>query len=43
MAEGQEPRKLITVTVKTPKDKQTIEAEEDEDIKEVNCAIFDFN
>lgn len=34
MAEGQEGKK-ITITVKTPKEKQQVEIEEDADIKKV--------
>ncbi|KAL0270666.1 UNVERIFIED_CONTAM: hypothetical protein PYX00_008002 [Menopon gallinae] len=34
MAEGQEAPKKITITVKTPKEKQTIECEEDASIKD---------
>lgn len=36
MAEGQEDPKKITITVKTPKEKQQIEIEEDADIKKVS-------
>lgn len=38
MAEGQEDPKKITITVKTPKEKQQVEIEEDADIKKVSCA-----
>lgn len=37
MAEGQEAKK-ITITVKTPKEKQQVEIEEDADIKKVRTA-----
>lgn len=36
MAEGQEAQKKITITVKTPKEKQTIECDEDASIKDVS-------
>lgn len=36
MAEAQEDTKKITITVKTPKEKQQIEIEEDADIKRVS-------
>lgn len=39
MAEGQEPTKKINLTVKTPKEKQTIEVEENASIKDV-CIGF---
>ncbi|XP_026328028.1 ubiquilin-1-like, partial [Hyposmocoma kahamanoa] len=35
MAEGQEEPKKITITVKTPKEKQQVEIEEDADIKKL--------
>lgn len=35
MAENQETSKKINVTVKTPKEKQTVEVEEDAEIKDV--------
>lgn len=38
MAEGQDPKK-ITITVKTPKEKQQVEIEEDADIKKVSKAL----
>lgn len=38
MAEAQEESKKITITVKTPKEKQQIEIEEDSDIKRVRIA-----
>lgn len=38
MAEGQEEPKKITITVKTPKEKQQVEIEEDADIKKVSLA-----
>lgn len=38
MAEGQEEPKKITITVKTPKEKQQVEIEEDADIKKVSTA-----
>lgn len=36
MAEGQENRKKITINVKTPKEKQSVEIEEDATIKDVS-------
>lgn len=36
MAEGQEEPKNITITVKTPKEKQQVDIEEDADIKKVS-------
>lgn len=39
MAEGQEEPRKITITVKTPKEKQSIEIEEDADIKKLKDAI----
>ncbi|XP_043259628.1 ubiquilin-4 [Colletes gigas] len=39
MAEGQDTRKKITVNVKTPKEKQTIEIEEDASIKDFKDAV----
>lgn len=39
MAEGQDTRKKITVNVKTPKEKQTVEIEEDATIKDVSSLI----
>ncbi|PBC32296.1 Ubiquilin-1 [Apis cerana cerana] len=39
MAEGQDTRKKITVNVKTPKEKQSIEIEEDASIKDFKEAI----
>lgn len=36
MAENQETSKKITVTVKTPKEKQTVEVDEDAEIKDVS-------
>lgn len=36
MAEAQEESKKITITVKTPKEKQQVEIEEDADIKRVS-------
>lgn len=38
MAEGQDDPKKITITVKTPKEKQQVEIEEDSDIKKVSAA-----
>lgn len=40
MAEGQDTRKKITVNVKTPKEKQSIEIEEDASIKDVSFLIL---
>lgn len=40
MAEGQDTRKKITVNVKTPKEKQTVEIEEDASIKDVRFSIL---
>lgn len=40
MAEGQDTRKKITVNVKTPKEKQSVEIEEDASIKDVSFAIL---
>jgi hypothetical protein len=39
MAEGQESSKKINLTVKTPKEKQTIEVEENASIKDVCISI----
>ena len=39
MAEGQDSQKKITVNIKTPKEKQTVEIEEDAMIKDVNTII----
>lgn len=39
MAEGQDTRKKITVNIKTPKEKQTIEIEEDASIKDFREAV----
>ncbi|KAL4710932.1 hypothetical protein ACJJTC_017897 [Scirpophaga incertulas] len=39
MAEGQEDPKKITITVKTPKEKQQVEIEEDADIKKLKEAL----
>lgn len=39
MAEGQDTRKKITVNVKTPKEKQTVEIEEDASIKDFREAV----
>ncbi|KZC13989.1 PREDICTED: ubiquilin-1 [Dufourea novaeangliae] len=39
MAEGQDTRKKITVNVKTPKEKQTIEIEEDASVKDFKEAV----
>ncbi|KAG7300312.1 hypothetical protein JYU34_015901 [Plutella xylostella] len=39
MAEGQEDPKKITITVKTPKEKQQIEIEEDADIKKLKQTL----
>lgn len=36
MAEGQDAPKKITITVKTPKDKRTIECNDDASIKDVS-------
>jgi ubiquilin len=41
MAEGQEDPKKITITVKTPKEKQQVEIEEDADIKKVSEALHE--
>lgn len=38
MAEGQDEPKKITITVKTPKEKQQVDIEEDSDIKKVSRA-----
>lgn len=43
MAEGQEEPKKITITVKTPKEKQQVEIEEDADIKKVSTAMPESN
>lgn len=40
MAEGQESSKKITITVKTLKEKQTFQIEEDADIKRVSVKII---
>lgn len=40
MAEGQEEPKKITITVKTPKEKQQVEVEEDADIKKVCTTLL---
>lgn len=40
MAEGQDGSKKINVTVKTPKEKQTIEISEDAEIKDVSILNF---
>jgi hypothetical protein len=39
MAEGQDTAKKINLTVKTPKEKQTIEVEENASIKDVCISI----
>lgn len=39
MAEGQDSKKKINITVKTTKDKKTLEVEEDTSIKDV-CSLF---
>lgn len=39
MAEGQEDPKKITITVKTPKEKQQVDIAEDADIKKVSTAL----
>lgn len=39
MAEGQDTRKKITVNVKTPKEKQSVEIEEDASIKDLKEAV----
>lgn len=36
MAESQDTKKKINVNIKTPKDKQTVEIEEDASIKDVS-------
>lgn len=36
MAEGQDEPKKITITVKTPKEKQQVDIEEDSDIRKVS-------
>lgn len=38
MAEGQDEPKKITITVKTPKEKQQVEIDEDADVKKVSTA-----
>lgn len=38
MAEGQDEPKKITITVKTPKEKQQVDIEEDADVKKVSTA-----
>lgn len=43
MAESQETKKKINVNIKTPKDKQTVEIEEDASIKDVSDIISRFN
>lgn len=43
MAEGQEAPKKITITVKTPKEKQTIECDEDASIKDVSFSFNDLS
>ena len=40
MAEGQEASKKINLTVKTPKEKQTIEVEENASIKDVRINVI---
>jgi cytochrome b len=40
MAEGQDSRKKITITIKTYKEKQSIEIEEDATIKDVSAIII---
>lgn len=42
MAEGQENRKKITINVKTPKEKQSVEIEEDATIKDVSVIKISF-
>jgi hypothetical protein len=39
MAEGQDSSKKINLTVKTPKEKQTIEVEENASIKDVGMGV----
>lgn len=40
MAEGRDDKRKITLTVKTPKEKQTVEVEEDAEIKDVSKGKF---
>lgn len=40
MAEGLDSSKKITITVKTPKEKQQIEISEDADIKDVSAVVI---
>lgn len=42
MAEGQDEPKKITITVKTPKEKQQVEIEEDADIKKVSTETLSY-
>lgn len=41
MAEGQDSQKKITITIKTPKEKQSVEIEEDASIKDVSTIVMD--
>lgn len=43
MAEGQDTSKKINLTVKTPKEKQTIEVEENASIKDVSMNVCMYN
>lgn len=40
MSDGEESVKKITVTVKTPKEKQTVEVQENATISEVSILIY---
>lgn len=40
MAEGQETSKKLNLTVKTPKEKQTVEVEENASIKDVCISVY---
>lgn len=42
MAESQDTKKKINVNIKTPKDKQTVEIEEDASIKDVSVIYIDY-
>lgn len=43
MAEGQDSPSKITIFIKTPKEKQTIEIEENASIKDVSCPLINFS
>jgi hypothetical protein len=43
MAEGQDSSKKINLTVKTPKEKQTVEVEENASIKDVCISVCMFS